>query len=180
MFTFESDEMTALWPNDSITFTFYLKFSNSIQGVSKKMRRSVCLISPVTSSLHSWDIFQMKGDIHSFVLSTSSLLYDIGEPRYKQNKTGYQILRIRYLSIFDNLEYLQSYWWSLKTKIGQIHKEHSNNIHWRLNFLPQQDKLFQLEKTEGQSEQWRKTSDQSLWKTYGKLMESGVFRKKYL
>ena len=104
-----------------------------LQGVSKKMRRSVCLISPATSSLHSWDIFQMKGDIHSFVLSTSSLLYDIGEPRYKQNKTGYQILRIRYLSIFDNLEYLQSYWWSLKTKIGQIHKEHSNNIHWRLN-----------------------------------------------
>ena len=30
MFSLESDEMTALWPNDSLTFTFYLKFSNSI------------------------------------------------------------------------------------------------------------------------------------------------------
>ena len=28
----ESDEMTALWPNDSLTFTFYVKFSNSIQN----------------------------------------------------------------------------------------------------------------------------------------------------
>ena len=37
----------------------------------------------------------MKGDIYSFVSSTSSFLCDIGEPRYKQNKMGYQILRIR-------------------------------------------------------------------------------------
>ena len=26
----ESDEMTALWPNDRLTLTFYLTFSNSI------------------------------------------------------------------------------------------------------------------------------------------------------
>ena len=37
----------------------------------------------------------MKGDIHSFVSSTSSFLCDIGEPRYKQNKMGYQISRMR-------------------------------------------------------------------------------------
>ena len=30
MFTLESDEMTALWPNDSLIFTFYVIFSNSI------------------------------------------------------------------------------------------------------------------------------------------------------
>ena len=30
MFSLESDEMTALWPNDSLTFTFYVSFSNSI------------------------------------------------------------------------------------------------------------------------------------------------------
>ena len=37
----------------------------------------------------------MKGDIHSFVSSTISLLCDIGELRYEQNKMGYQISRIR-------------------------------------------------------------------------------------
>ena len=30
MFNLESDEMTALWPNDSITFTFCMTFSNII------------------------------------------------------------------------------------------------------------------------------------------------------
>ena len=30
MFSLESDEMTALWPNDSLTFTFYVTISNSI------------------------------------------------------------------------------------------------------------------------------------------------------
>ena len=30
VFSLESDEMTALWPNDRLTFTFYVTFSNSI------------------------------------------------------------------------------------------------------------------------------------------------------
>ena len=30
MLSLESDEMTVLWPNDSITFTFYVTFSNCI------------------------------------------------------------------------------------------------------------------------------------------------------
>ena len=30
MFSVESDEITALWPNDSLTFTFYVIISNSI------------------------------------------------------------------------------------------------------------------------------------------------------
>ena len=33
--------------------------------------------------------------MHSFVSSTSSYLCDIGEPRYKQNKMGYQISRMQ-------------------------------------------------------------------------------------
>ena len=35
----------------------------------------------------------MKGDIHKYVLSTNSFLFDIGEPRYWQNNTGYQIIK---------------------------------------------------------------------------------------
>ena len=30
MFSLESDEMTVFWPNDSLTFTFYVKISNGI------------------------------------------------------------------------------------------------------------------------------------------------------
>ena len=30
MFSLESDKMTSLWPNDSLTFTFYVTFSNFI------------------------------------------------------------------------------------------------------------------------------------------------------
>ena len=30
MFSLESDEMTVLWPNDSLTFTFYVIISNII------------------------------------------------------------------------------------------------------------------------------------------------------
>ena len=35
MFNLESDEMTALWPIDSLTFTFYETFSNSIPVMNK-------------------------------------------------------------------------------------------------------------------------------------------------
>ena len=65
-----------------------------LQGVQKKMCRSFCLISPATSIIECWDIIHLKGDIHSFVLSTSSFLCNIKEPRYKQNKKGYEIRRI--------------------------------------------------------------------------------------
>ena len=32
MFSLESDEITAMWPNDSLTFTFYVTFSKSMQN----------------------------------------------------------------------------------------------------------------------------------------------------
>ena len=35
MFSLESDQMTALWPNDSLTFTFYVTFiDNILNGAS--------------------------------------------------------------------------------------------------------------------------------------------------
>ena len=40
----------------------------------------------------------MKGDIHRYVLSTSSFLCDVGEPRYKQNNTENQIERFGNIS----------------------------------------------------------------------------------
>ena len=61
-----------------------------VQGVSKKNAPLwFCLSSQPTSSVKSWDISQMKGDIHTYVLSASSFLCYIGEPRYRQNNTGY-------------------------------------------------------------------------------------------
>ena len=38
MFSLESDEMTALWPNDSLTFTFYVIISNSIPNCAAFVR----------------------------------------------------------------------------------------------------------------------------------------------
>ena len=34
MFSLESDKMSPLWPNDSLTFTFYMTFSNGIPNWS--------------------------------------------------------------------------------------------------------------------------------------------------
>ena len=48
------------------------------------MSRSVCLISLATSSLVSWHISQIKGDIHRYVMGTSIILWDIGKLRYRQ------------------------------------------------------------------------------------------------
>ena len=77
--------------------------SNKLRERSKKMQKfghtgclkktaplCFCLIFPVTSSLESWDISQMKGDIQRYVLSTISFLCDIGELRYWQNNTEQQ------------------------------------------------------------------------------------------
>ena len=62
--------------------------------VSRKIGRSSCLISLATSSLESWDISPMKGDIQRYVLSTITFLCDIGKLRYRQNNTGYQNIKM--------------------------------------------------------------------------------------
>ena len=56
------------------------------------MRHFVFLISLVTNMLERWDIIHWKGGIHSFVWSTKSFLYNIKEPRYKQNNMGYHFI----------------------------------------------------------------------------------------
>ena len=73
-----------------------MKTFHNVQGVLKthhKVLCSFCLISLVTNNQESWDIFQMKDDIHRYVLSTVSFLSDIRELRYRQNNTGYQIIK---------------------------------------------------------------------------------------
>ena len=72
-----------------------LNDSRKLSEIYRVSSRSVFLISLATCILEDWNIFHLKGDIHSFVSSTSSFLCDIGEPRYEQNKVGYQISRIR-------------------------------------------------------------------------------------
>ena len=49
---------------------------------------------------------QMKYDICRYILSTSSPPCNIRKPRYRQNNKGYQILRIRYSSLFVYLDNL--------------------------------------------------------------------------
>ena len=74
------------------------KYASIIQGVQKKrsirVLCSFCLISPATINPQSCGIFQMKADIHRYVMSTNSFLSDIGELRYRQNNIGYQIIEI--------------------------------------------------------------------------------------
>ena len=65
-----------------------------LKGVPKKtslkLRRSFCLISLATNMLEGWDIIYLKGEIHSFVSSTKSFLYDIRELRYKLNSIRFK------------------------------------------------------------------------------------------
>ena len=56
-----------------------------------KLAPQICLISLTKNILEGWDIIHLKGEIHSFVWSTKTFLYDIREPRYKQIKMGYRI-----------------------------------------------------------------------------------------
>ena len=57
----------------------------------KHSYKIVWLMSPATNML--WDISYLKGGTCSSVWSTKTFIYDIREPRYKQNNMGYQILR---------------------------------------------------------------------------------------
>ena len=58
-----------------------------------------CIVLPVSRPPNVTEktaCTQMKGGIPRYVFSTSSPLCDIGEPRYRQNNTGYQNLCIEY------------------------------------------------------------------------------------
>ena len=52
----------------------------------------VLLVSRPTNVTEKTACTQMKGGIPRYVFSTSSPLCDIGDPRYRQNNTEYQIL----------------------------------------------------------------------------------------
>ena len=71
-----------------------------IQGVPKKMHpRFVLMISPATNTIDGWDIFHLKGGIHSSVGCTKIFLYDIRKPRNKKIEMGYQNQKVQ---ILDN------------------------------------------------------------------------------
>ena len=56
-------------------------------------------ISPATNCEESWDISQMKDDIHRYIFGTSGFLWDNGELKYRQNKRGYQMIEISQIQI---------------------------------------------------------------------------------
>ena len=56
-----------------------------------------CIVLPVSRPPNVTEktaCTQMKGGIPRYVFSTSSPLCDIGEPRYRQNNTGYRNIKI--------------------------------------------------------------------------------------
>ena len=61
-----------------------------------------CIVLPVfpLPAAEKTACAQMKDDIHRYVLITCSPLCNIGELRYRQNNTGYQISKIVKLIIF--------------------------------------------------------------------------------
>ena len=52
------------------------------------------LTKMATNVPEGWDIIHLKGEVHSSVWSTKTLLYDVREPRYKEIKMGYQITKV--------------------------------------------------------------------------------------
>ena len=73
---------------------YYILVKGGAKKNSLNSCRSFCIIYLATNMLEGWDIFHLKGRIHSFVWSTKSFLYNIRELGYKQNNMGYQISRI--------------------------------------------------------------------------------------
>ena len=84
-----------VWPNsDKIDFSRKRgSTSCKLKGETKQKNslnlcNSFCLISPATNMIDDWDIIHLKSEIHSYVWSTKTFLYDIRELRYKQIKMG--------------------------------------------------------------------------------------------
>ena len=77
-----------------ISIMLILKKGKFNTGRPKKIDLGICLISLDTNMLEGQYIFNLKGGIHCCVWSTRTLLYDIWEPRHKQNNMGYKISRI--------------------------------------------------------------------------------------
>ena len=60
---------------------------DDLQGVSKKTHEQdfgiLSWIFQDVNIVKSWDISEMKGDIYSYLLSTSSFMCDVVKPRYR-------------------------------------------------------------------------------------------------
>ena len=68
-----------------------IRFRKTYTGQTCVVKFDVCIISLATNMLEDWDIFCLKGGIHSSVWRTKTYLYNIRVPRYKQIKMWYQI-----------------------------------------------------------------------------------------
>ena len=78
-------------------------------GCLKKMRCSFCLISPLKSILEGWEIFNLKGDIHSFVFRAISGSRDISKTKLH--------IKLEELEILSNLaEIFTRKYWPCRTK----------------------------------------------------------------
>ena len=113
-----------------------------VQGVQKKMRRRFCLISLAANMLEGWEIIHWKGGIDSFVWSTNTFLYDIWEPRYKQNKIGYHISKCLNIGQYKCLEiwcpilfYFDSapLWF---TEMGLNFQHPNRNVIFKMGYIP--------------------------------------------
>ena len=62
--------------------------------VSGKIRRNFYLISNITNMLEGYDIFPLKGGIHSSVWNKETFLNNIREPGYKSIKIVYKISKL--------------------------------------------------------------------------------------
>ena len=70
MFSLESDEMTVLWRDDSITFTFYVTFSNAIPHWTifysilsleiDQITAKLSLFCCIFNGIPNWETFEKK------------------------------------------------------------------------------------------------------------------------
>ena len=67
-------------------FSYVLGCWTTYRVFQKNFTLDISIISPAINKLEGWDILDLKGGIHSSILSTKTLLYDIREPRCKQIK----------------------------------------------------------------------------------------------
>ena len=84
------------WPgSDNMTISVQLDLTGTSTGteLGNRFLGILSFISQDINIVKSWDISQMKGEIHRYVLSKSSLPCDIWEPKNSKSIKG-----IRYMN----------------------------------------------------------------------------------
>ena len=77
-------------------------YHNKYRVFQKKFTLDISIISLAINMLEGCDISHLKGGIHNSIWSTKTFLYDIREPRYKQNHICgiiFEVMEIEYLEI---------------------------------------------------------------------------------